>query len=242
VEKAAIHAPIPSVRPVGDLPAPIAGTNGVSLRGQIGELAGSMAIAAVIALLATVLWAAVIGNPRVGLLGSLFFSTVLISWCILVPSKFWTRSAGDGWGRRLVLMGLGALVGVVTMWLNGWTPAQSEIDRYHMETASEPVHRGIPQSLGLSSSARYVAYFGLALGALRWWRLADRKRKYWFSLFPLLCAGFWAMVLTFAWPWNEQPSFFGAAALVMASAIVQWVSPWDAPPPPAPRRLRLKYA
>jgi hypothetical protein len=48
--------------------------------------------------------------------------------------------------------------------------------------------------------------------------------------------------LCFVWPWFEQPSYFGAAALVMSAAIVQWVSPWDAPPPPMPKRLRLKYA
>jgi len=27
---------------------------------------------------------------------------------------------------------------------------------------------------------------------------------------------------------------------VMASMIVQWVSPWQAPPPPAPKRLKLR--
>jgi hypothetical protein len=31
-------------------------------------------------------------------------------------------------------------------------------------------------------------------------------------------------------------------ALVMASAIVQMVSPWEEPPPPVTRRLRLRYA
>jgi hypothetical protein len=97
-------------------------------------------------------------------------------------------------------------------------------------------------SHGIAVSAGYIAYYGLALGALRWWRIADRKRRQWFSLFPLIAAGFWAAVLCFVWPRFEQPSYFGAAALVMAAAIVQWVSPWDTPPPPMPKRLRLKYA
>lgn len=43
------------------------------------------------------------------------------------------------------------------------------------------------------------------------------------------------------WPTGDQP-MFGAAALVMAAAIVQWVSPWEPPPPPPPKRLRLRYA
>ena len=76
---------------------------------------------------------------------------------------------------------------------------------------------------------------------MRWWKLTDRRRKYWFSLFPVLASGFWALVLSFVWPWLDQP-LYGAAALVTASMIVQWVSPWEPPPPPAPKRLRLRYA
>jgi len=134
------------------------------------------------------------------------------------------------------------LIGVGTMWINGWSPSLADPSAGPIGSPSEFTHRLLTDSRGVAASARYVAYFGLALGALRWWRIADRKRRHWFSLFPLMAAGFWAMVLSFVWPWNEQPSFFGAAALVMTSAIVQWVSPWDQPPPPAPKRLRLKYA
>ena len=72
----------------------------------------------------------------------------------------------------------------------------------------------------------------------RW--LADRRRPQWFSFFPVLAAGFWGLMLLFVWPWPERPH--GAAALVMAALIVQCVSPWEQPPPPAPRRLRLRYA
>jgi hypothetical protein len=239
----AVGAPIPVVRPVLDSPPPLVlPVQPVSLRGQIGELAGSMAIAAVIALLATILCAAVFGDGNPALLGSLFFTTVVLSWSVLVPGKFWTSASSDAWGRRLAMMGLGALIGVGTMWINGWSPSLADPSAGPIGSPSEFTHRLLTDSRGIAASARYVAYFGLALGALRWWRIADRKRRHWFSLFPLMAAGFWAMVLSFVWPWNEQPSFFGAAALVMTSAIVQWVSPWDQPPPPAPKRLRLKYA
>ena len=183
-----------------------------------------------------------LGEPKLELLGSLFFTTVALSWSVLLPAKFWTRSTTDGWGRRLILMGLGALIGVGTMWLNGWSPSLADRNFGPIDSTGEFTRRLLTDSNGFVSSARYIAYFGLALGALRWWKMADRKRRQWFSLFPLMAAGFWAMVLSFVWPWNEQHSFFGAAALVMASAIVQWVSPWDQPPAPLPKRLRLKYA
>lgn len=236
-EAPTLASSIPSVRAATSGAIPV---QPVSLRGQIGELAGSMAIAAILALLATVLSAAVLGNARLGLLGSLFFTTVLVCWSVLIPAKFWTNKSGDGWGRRLVMMNFGALIGLVTMWLNGWSPSIGEPGP--ISSPGEFANRLLTDSRGLASSARYIAYFGLAMGALRWWKFADRKRRHWFSLFPLLASGFWAMVLSFVWPWPEQRSFFGAASLVMASAIVQWVSPWEPPPPPMPKRLRLKYA
>jgi eukaryotic-like serine/threonine-protein kinase len=96
------------------------------------------------------------------------------------------------------------------------------------------------------AGAGYLSYFGLALGVLRWWRMTDRRRKQWFSLFPVLAAGFWAFVLIGVWPKVDGPTFAsatqGAAALVMASLIVQWVSPWEPPPPPLPRRLKWRHA
>src|SRR5262249_53057231 len=186
------------------------------------------------------LWAGVRrgSNPR--LLGSLFFVTVGLCWAVLVPAKLWTIRTGDGWSRRLTMMLLGTLIGLAALWMNGWTPRWS-FEGSAAVGPGESVGLLRSDGRGLVAGAGYLTYFGLALGALRWWRLADRKRKNWFSLFPVLAAGFWAMVLSFLWPWSEQP-MFGAAALVTASLIVQWVSPWEPPPPPPPRRLRLRYS
>jgi hypothetical protein len=96
---------------------------------------------------------------------------------------------------------------------------------------------------GLAAATGYLSYFALSLGAVRWWRMTERRRKSWFSLFPVMATGFWALLFGLVfWPWGANPYMFGAAALVMASAVVQWVSPWEPPPPPPPRRLRLRYA
>jgi hypothetical protein len=228
-------APIPAaraaVRPVAELPSVLPAPP-LSKRGFVGELAGSLAMAAVLAALSTVLWGAMLHGPNGQLLGTLFFVTTGIAWAVLVPSKFWTLSRGDGWGRRLVLLGFGSLVGLGVLWLDGWTP----------HWPPQPGDLGLVRSdgRGLTGQFGYVAYFALTLAAMRWWRLADRRRKYWFSLFPVLASGFWALVLSFVWPW-PQP-LYGAAALVTASMIVQWVSPWEPPAPAAPKRLRLRYA
>src|SRR5205823_5941656 len=143
----------------------------------------------------------------------------------------------------LVLMVIGTLIGAGVLWLNGWTPHWAPPGTAVNLGPGESLGLWQPNGRGLVKGAGYLAYFGLSLAALRWWRLADRRRKSWFSLFPVLAAGFWALVLSVVfWPWSQQQQMFGAMALVTASAIVQWVSPWEPPPPPPPRRLRLRYA
>jgi len=87
----------------------------------------------------------------------------------------------------------------------------------------------------LSFARRSPAFF-----ALRWWKIADRLRAHRFSLVPILAAGFWAVVLLVLWPHAESPR--GAVALVLTAVIVQWVSPWEAPPLPAVKRMRLRHA
>jgi hypothetical protein len=59
----------------------------------------------------------------------------------------------------------------------------------------------------------------------------------------VLAAGFWALVLLFVLSHKQElPYASGAIALVTAAVIVQWVSPWEPPPPSLSRKLRLRYA
>ena len=87
-------------------------------------------------------------------------------------------------------------------------------------------------------AACYLSYFGLAFFALRWWKLAERRRPHRFSFAPIMAAGFWGMALLMVWnePWR------GTLVLATSAAIVQLVSPWQQPPPKAARRVRLRYA
>jgi hypothetical protein len=210
--------PIPTVLPA------------VTFRGQVAELSGSMALAALFALLGTVLWAAL--NHAAGHLdlrqnavwvelGTVFFLTVAASWAVLVSGKFWTQRRGDSWTRRLVMMFLGVVIGGSTLWLHGWT-----------------LRSVLKGDAAFPSLASYVSYFALAFFALRWWRMADPRRSQRFSFLPLLAAGFWALLPLIVFP----DSSLGAVALVMTAAIVQLVSPWEPPTPPSCRRLRLRYS
>jgi hypothetical protein len=94
----------------------------------------------------------------------------------------------------------------------------------------------VPADSDLAEALATLSYFGVTFFALRWWRLSDRRRSQRFSFAPILAAGVWGYLLLLLWPqWR------GALALVVSSAIVQLVSPWQAPPAPVAKRLRLRY-
>jgi hypothetical protein len=134
--------------------------------------------------------------------------------------------------------------GVLALWLDGWnlkTGAFGILGR----DATADISRLSGKREALSVAAAYLSYFALSMGLVRWWKFADRRRKSWFSLFPVLAAGFWA-VLLMAMLELDGPHFLAgqgaAAAIVTAAAVVQFVSPHDPPAPSQPRRLRYRAA
>jgi len=93
----------------------------------------------------------------------------------------------------------------------------------------------------VKNEASYISYFGLAFFALRWWRMADRRRPQRFSFAPVLAAAFWGLVLLLVAD-DRQLWYYGVGVLMISSAVVQLVSPWEPPPPPPAKRMRLRYA
>jgi hypothetical protein len=220
---------------------PLTALPAVTARQQLMELCWSMCVTVAFAALATALWAAVRPEQQHDWtrLSSLFYLTVAASWAILLPAKLWTERRGDSWTRRIVMLGLGGLVGLFACWLDGWSP-----NRITTGASSGAVVRLFPHNVSVEAS--YFCYYALAFFALRWWRMTSRRRPQRFSFAPLLAAGFWAAVLLLV----IHPQFRAgpvlvapALILVMSAAIVQLVSPWEPPPPPAnARRVRLRYA
>jgi hypothetical protein len=209
----------------------------IPLRGQVAELTGSMALTPLFAGVAAALAAAVLRVGDLTGLGLLFFLTVALSWAVLVPAKVWTGRRGNSVRRRVVMMMLGMLVGLGALWVQGWTPG------FPLRAAPHPAKAGLASSMlpgvgDLPEVAGHLCYFGLAFFALRWWKMADRRRPHRFSFVPVFAAAFWGLILLPIWP-DLWP---GALALVLTAAIVQLVSPWDQPPPRACRPVRLRYA
>jgi eukaryotic-like serine/threonine-protein kinase len=237
-------------------PVPTALPVVVPPRQRVLELCGSLGMAALLAAALCILWAALRRTNDVREVGSYFFLTVASCWAVLIPAKMWATRVDDSWRRRVALMSLGLFVGAGALWLEGYqlsalfTAEAQEAAEAVVEPAEGPgqpaaARHWTPAALWGSGSelpvaACYLSYFGLAFFLLRWWRMADRRRPHRFSLFAVLATAFWGYVLLLLWPRPAAPT--GLVALVMASVIVQLVSPWEQPPPSRGRRLRLRYA
>ncbi len=229
---AAPARPVPAAppRPVGEpmltaLPA-------LTPRARIVELCGSLILSVIFTGLATTLWAALVPGQQVIDLSRVFFLVVLASWAVLVPAKFWPERRGDSWTRRVVMMLLGGLLGLTAWWLDGWVPGAAGGGDVSGVLADVMPGPGLKE-------AGYFSYYALAFFALRWWRMAGRRRTHRFSFAPILAAAFWG-VLVFVL--IRPPHKPGVLILCLAAAVVQLVSPWQEPPPPAAKRVRLRYA
>jgi hypothetical protein len=246
---APVAAPVETVPVVHPVPVPV--------RGLLVELCGSLFLSAVLAGLLCILWAGLRWPHDLTEIGSYFFLTVATCWAILIPSKLWTRRVHDSLPRRVVLMSLGLVLGMGALWLDGRDVASMftapvrasdvpEMFRPDPDERRERPHDWFEGMFGTRReypaagvAAGYLSFFGLALFALRWWRMTDSRRPQRFSLYAVLAAGFWAYLLFYVFrPWSEEP--LGVLVLVMAAVIVQLVSPWQQPVPPQARRLRLR--
>jgi hypothetical protein len=242
--QAARPEPIPVVHPV---PVPV--------RGLLAELCGSMLLAAVLAGLLCILLAGLLRLNDFTEVGNYFFLTVAACWAILIPAKLWTRRIHDSLARRVLMMCLGLVIGLGALWLDGQdvrglfnaqaraneVPAPFRVDRDDGRPKEwfGNVFRRNQNETAATVAASYLSFFGLAFFALRWWRMADRRRHHRFSLYAVVAAGFWAYLLVWLFsPWSNEP--LGVLVLVMAAVIVQLVSPWQPPAPQPCRRLRLR--
>jgi hypothetical protein len=208
----------------------------VSRRAQLMELCGSMLLAVLFTGLGSILWTAIL-QPKPGDLllemGRIFYPTVAACWAVLIPSKFWTERRGDSWLRRFALLLIGGLVGVGGWWMDG---GLLPLDG----TGVSPVPHGSMQG---AAGMSYFSYFALAFFAMRWWRMTARHRAHRFSFAPILGAGFWGLVLMLLIrPLSGANPGLLVLVLAMSAAIVQLVSPWEQPPAPCAKRLRLRYA
>ncbi len=222
--------------------------------GKVFELSQTLLKSAVLALLLSVLWSAVLGVTTLPIVGEYFFVSLAATWAVLIPASLWTKRVSESMGRRICLMALGLLVGCLTLWLEGHdfsslliteAHATAVVDLPDVQTPTAEEGGGVSAIIQPKSDqtilACYLGYFGLGFFGLRWWHLADKRRTRRFSMFSVLAAGLLGFcLLLLLWPAPERTHApLGVVSLVMTAVIVQLVSPWQKPQTTQTRKYRL---
>jgi hypothetical protein len=203
-----------------------------NVRQEVAELCVSLLKSTFFAALLTMVGAMLLQMHEFQDVARAFFLTIGCCWAVLIPAKLWTTAREDSWVRRAVLLGLGLLIGCEATWLAGYP-----LSAVWAGDSPDPEWwwtRGrLPDAL------RYLAYFGLAFFATRWWKLVERHRERRFSFAAVVAVAFWAYVLVNLIPGFSLPEP-GIIALVSTAMIIQLVSPWELPAAPPSKRLRLR--
>ncbi|VTS05159.1 serine/threonine protein kinase [Tuwongella immobilis] len=174
-------------------------------------------------------------------LGRLYVLIVLVAAAVVIPGISWARNpAGSTLGRRVLMTFLGLVIGLGGMLLEGWTivpnweqlPIWNQPETWRAFLGIEPE--------GQAAFVKILVFFMVGLGVLRWWLAIDPRRPERFSLFPLLAAGFWSVVLSFEWPKASAPAYL-LMTLPAAALVIQFAVPWQkATVKTVSRRLRLQ--
>jgi len=194
-------------------------------RERLTQLAGSFAVVPVVAALCTAPFALLAAAEPWSLLGRMFLLATALSWGTLVVARPPRPDARSSWGRRSQMVLVGLALGALAFWLDGWAvPRGGTAADTNRDLVVGGWARVGPETL--STATRYLVYFGLTAGAVRWWRLADRRRRERFRFLPVVGAGLWAGGLLFLWPWEFASAALGVAPVVTAAVCVQVSSPW----------------
>jgi eukaryotic-like serine/threonine-protein kinase len=204
---------------------------------------GAMIKVPFITALALIPYAIVAQTDDWSLLGRLLLISTALSWAMIVGAAHMGYHAKDDWPARLRMLFVGALVGGLVFWTEGWTLPKYAPNQPISADETTVFRVFTLPAEALSSGLRYLLYFGVLLAIVRWWKTTAINRKERFSLFPLMVAAFWSWILLFLWPMSTSTLITGALVpMVLATVAVQVASPWAAPATPTPKKNKLQTA
>ena len=171
--------------------------------------------------------------PPIEVCSWLALVSIIGTWAVLIPGKFWEGNRGEAMVRRFVLMVVGLAIG-------GFAAAAAlflKIDLPYDHQFSEPHSLGLPAAFydahGTPMLMAYMACFGTLFLLVRWWRQADPLRtsrmSLWSMVFSVVAAWLVATLWLFPQPWLMM-------AACAISVSVQLSSPW-LHPRSRPRRV-----
>ena len=153
----------------------------------------------------------------------LTLNSVLATWLLLSCGKLWEQDegeAGDGWLRRLVLVGLGLLVGAIAFYSAGSFSldlTNLALVDFQARQTERFVFHGIP------IFPAYLIFFAGMFGILRWWRQMDPVRKTRLSILSVSICLIWATIFSHL---LNVPLTGNCILAVVISVSVQLAAPW----------------
>ncbi|MCH8221767.1 MAG: serine/threonine protein kinase [Chloroflexi bacterium] len=201
-----------------------------SVREKLGELTGSMLLAALAAVPLSVvmgIFATAISTTLqkeqaiwIALVGTVG------AWAVMLPSKRWEGRRGDNGVLRFTMLVAGLAIGALACGLAGLLMVElpDSGDLSGEGLLSTVMNRdAFCDANGAPTMLAYLAYFGFLMVILRWWRLADPLRSVRLSLWSTVWCVAWAWLLAQFW-WFPQP--WGVMLAGVIAMTTQLASPW----------------
>ncbi len=200
----------------------------VNWRRRITELSGSLAAAGLATTLITGVLAYVtqfFGSTA--LIGHFAAGTLLGSWALLTMGKLREGLPRERYVERLLLGGVGVLVGIAMFQLDEWLllelPMSGWSQKQSLLAMTSVSVSGNPQQMLLAS---YVAFFGTLFALRRWWWQADSYRSCRFRVMSVLLTTLIGWIAAKAWGF---PDLWGAVWAASLSSVVQLAAVWTPP-------------
>ncbi|MBN9119958.1 MAG: serine/threonine protein kinase [Planctomycetes bacterium] len=177
-------------------------------RDRLAELAGAAALVPLATAACALLWRAVEPWATWTLAARAFLLATALAWAVVLVGRTPARGGWRRWVRYAVQFVIGAGVGALALWCDGW---------------AVPVEEFAAAWVGL----QYAIHFGLAVCACRWWcdRIGALATNGWRTVLPssrewwrLVLPPVMLILLLVAWPRDFAPLELAAVVLVAAMA------------------------
>ncbi len=197
----------------------------ISWRRRITELSGSLATAGLATALVTAVLAYVtqfFGSTA--LVGQFAVGTLLGSWGLLIVSKLREGLPRERYIDRMLLAGVGVLVGVALFELDGWLmidlPTDGWSQKQSLLAMTSTSLSDNPQHILAES---YVAFFATLFFFRRWWWHTDSFRAHRFRVLSVCLTAIVGAVAACAWGF---PVLWGTVWAASLSSVVQLAAVW----------------
>jgi hypothetical protein len=197
----------------------------ISWHRRFAELSGSMAMAGLTTAVVTAVLATVTQFfPTPGLLTHFAAGTLLGTWGLLILSKFREGRPRERYIDRLLLGGMGLLVGVVLFQLDAWLlvelPTEASSQQQSLLAMTSLSIETNPQHVLLES---YVTFFATLFGLRRWWWQTDSFRPQRFRVLSVLLTTIIGAIAARAWGF---PVLWGTVWAASLSCVTQLSAVW----------------